>query len=177
MIEYSSPRMQVAFTRAVTCAKNTCQSMADHAAIDKAIGLVLTGKVSLQVGHALVQSETRPGVTYRVSSTCTCPARRQAGQVGCKHLFAAWLVHKSLKIAATLPAPLRWHAQWFDQGRRVEGIAEEWVGILEHVWFLPEDGTAPRWTLLHATVLGDLVAHSQCVAAMRAVPVQDCAAF
>jgi hypothetical protein len=74
---------------------------------DKAVALVLTGKVHLAgATHALVDSYKDPGVQYTVNGTCACPdALHKAPEGWCAHKIAVDLVRACPPEAVAAACP------------------------------------------------------------------------
>jgi hypothetical protein len=74
---------------------------------DKAVALVLTGKVHLAgAAHALVDSYKDPGVQYTVNSVCACPdALHKAPEGWCAHKIAVDLVRACPPETAAAACP------------------------------------------------------------------------
>lgn len=78
---------------------------AERVRIERGLGLCLAEAVTLlPEGLAVVQSQSQPGVTYRVNGYCPCPDAPQAPEGRCKHRWAKSLL-KWARNAATGTSP------------------------------------------------------------------------
>jgi hypothetical protein len=126
-----------------------------HARLDRAIGIVLNGGVTLTEHGGVVQSQSQPNRKYAVNGSCACGDAVQAPQGFCKHRLAVGLFKRTTEALARQPATV-FELPALEPEPLRGGLRPEWIKRIHGKAFVLYEGLL---ALAHERGLVSLTAH------------------